>query len=405
MAKANGSVASRMGTEMVSKRSACKLFIASCFTVACLLAAAELYFRGFDGARPSRPRQIMRQVAAADPQWFEPDPELGFIGKSLRHEQIETVDFSFLAERDQFGFTNRGGEWPARVDAVFLGDSLVTGPGVGLERQFTTVVDDALPLSVLNLGMPGASPQHQLLIYRRFAAGLEPGVVISCLWVTSDIENAKRFDAWPKVGSAWDYDEFRKYRFDEAVAGANAPEATTAPEPGRVARARTFLRRSALLSEILYQLEPRRFGVVHDFEWPDGTRVYLDTRKQQYLAAGMPDDYPELRTIFFEPLEELRATVEARGARFAVALIPSKEELFAARRNAAVLKTVKEVRGALDERGFEVIDLYGALGEAAKQGPPFFPHDIHLNELGNRAVAEAFVAWLQEVQTTPEGPI
>src|SRR3970040_816060 len=85
---------------------------------------------------------------ADSPVWSVPDDEIGFLGRPLRHAAIETIDYSYTSESDEYGFANAG-PWPERADIVFLGDSLLTGAGV-----------------------------------------------VACLYVASDVDNAKHFDAW-----------------------------------------------------------------------------------------------------------------------------------------------------------------------------------------------------------------
>jgi hypothetical protein len=370
------------------------------------IGSVELFLRVSPESRPSYAQQRIEAFYTGDENdagWSVPDDELGFLGRPLRHHTVETSDYSFMVESDSRGFANAE-PWPDRADIVFLGDSLLTGGGVGIDKQLTTLVAKrASGRSVVNLGLPGASPLQQLLVFRRFGAQLQPKLVVACLYVASDVDNAKHFDAWQRAGRQWSYEEFRLHHYPEtrakilgadATAAANGRDSEAPAESRFRALARGAVNATAIGTEILYLLEPWRKGVLHDVQWPDGSRAFLSTRFQRRLAHGMGNDYPGIERIFFDPLVELQAAAAATGAGFVVVLIPSKEETFTAPGNDDVLRVVTEVRQRLDALGMPVLDLYPAIAAAARETAPFFAHDIHLNEAGNAAAAAAIASWI-----------
>ena len=384
-----------------------RVFVLAAVILGLAVVATELLLRVFPEARPSYVQQRIDALYAGDaddPGWSVPDDELGFVGKPLRHDVIETIDFTFTAESDEYGFANAG-PWPERADIVFLGDSLLTGSGVGIDGQVTNLVAKRLPdYSVINLALSGASPQHLLRIFRRFGTQLHPKLVIAGLYVVSDVDNAKHFDAWERAGRQWGYNEFRRNHYLETRAKilGNDDRATDTGTEGTADRAepvwRAQLRRAinatAVGTEFLYLLEPWRKGLLHEVEWHDGSKVFLFKRFQKRLVQGVGDDYPSISEIFFDPLRELRRAVEATGGTFVVVLIPSKEEIFTTRGNVDMLRLAREVRQHLDEFGMPVLDLYPPIAEVARTTAPFYPHDIHLNEAGNVAAANAIVDWI-----------
>ena len=129
-------------------------------------------------------------------------PELGrarcgarIVLQPHQQERVDNTEFTYVKETDAYGFPNRQ-PWPERADIVFLGDSLITGEGVGIDGQFTTLVQRMLPQPrVVNLGMPGAGPERQYRIYRAFGADLRPRWVVTCWYLSSDLSNDMPFHA------------------------------------------------------------------------------------------------------------------------------------------------------------------------------------------------------------------
>ena len=124
--------------------------------------------------------------------------------------------------------------------------------------------------------------------------------------------------------------------------------------------------------------------------------MFLSARAQKRLAQGLDrPGAPNLRETFFGPLDQLRTAVGAAGARFVVALLPSKEELYGAEAFPAVLRPVEDVKAELEARQLPILDLYPAFRELGREKPPFYRIDIHLNELGNQIVADAIAGWIE----------
>src|SRR5262245_45568644 len=63
--------------------------------------------------------------------------------------------------------------------------------------------------AVLNLGVPGAGPERESVVYRRFGVGLRPRFVVACLYLAADFDNDLQFTSWLRHGQGTDYDTFR----------------------------------------------------------------------------------------------------------------------------------------------------------------------------------------------------
>jgi lysophospholipase L1-like esterase len=315
---------------------------------------------------------------------YAPHPELGALLAPSLHEPIETLDFTYTLRTDHVGFPNAE-PWPDHVNVAVLGDSLLIGPGVGLEGQFTTLLQHRLNgRTVLNLGLPGGGTGHDHLAYRRYVAPLRPELVIAVVGVAWDIDNSLHFARWQTEPPGTDFTQYRS-----GFAGNHRT-------PWDVMKG--HFARSHLVRAGYGSIKPLFNGtpILEQVTFANGDTTLLSARAQKRLAKAMVrPGAPDLRAIFFGPLEQLRTEVEAAGGRFVVALLPSKEELYGAEAFPAVLRPVAEVKTELEARRLPILDLYPAFHELGVQKSPFYRADIHLNELGNQIVADAIAGWIE----------
>ncbi len=366
-----------------------------------LAIAGEVALRLVPGFANSQ-TVIKSQQGLASPE-YALDPELGALLAPGRSYTFETLDFTYKFETDHAGFPNAE-PWPGRIEVAVLGNSLLGGAGVGRDGQFTTLLARRLAgRKVLNLSLPGGGTEHQLLTYRRYAAPLQPKLVLAFVWAVWEIENGLHFERWQRQESDPDYTHYRKTYKQTHATGAPA-----VPSMGEKIRqvvlpqlAQSYLLRAGYQGfPSLFGREPMRKQVT----FPNGDTIFLSVRDQERLAQGMdrPGE-PGLRELFFRPLEQLRTEVEAHGGRFAVVLMPSKEELYGAEVFAPVLRADQEIKAGLEARGLPFLDLYPAFRELDDPRPPFYRADIHPNAFGNQIVADALAKWIadQNIFTTP----
>jgi lysophospholipase L1-like esterase len=342
---------------------------------------------GSEGSASVRQSRLSRTI-------YAPDPELGALLVPWLRDTVVTPDFTYTLQTDHAGFANPE-PWPNHVDVAVLGDSLLIGTGVGLDGEFTTLLAHRLGgPTVLNFGLSGAGTEHDYRVHRRYVAPLRPDLVIAILWVVWDIDNSLKFDHWRIEKTDKDYTEYRM------TYGATHPSGGQA-EGGGLNRIWSFLKGQLSKSHLVragYAGVRSLLGAdqtVEQVTFPNGEILYLSTREQKRLAKGLTrPGTPNLREIFFRPLERLRTEVEAYGGRFVTVLVPSKEELYAAEAYPTVLRTVQEVKSDLASRGLPVLDLYPAFRERGRVSPVFYRADMHLNELGNQIVADEIGKWI-----------
>ncbi len=321
-----------------------------------------------------------------------PHAEIGFLLQPNQRQQARNRDYDYLKETDAHGFPNRE-PWPEQADIVFLGDSLLTGEGVGIDQQFSTLIGRQLSgLQVINLGVPGAGPERQYRVYRQFDIGHHPHVVVACWYLISDLDNDTHFDAWLQDDKGMSYNRFRL-----------TYARRTAPPPTPMSRLMRVLHRSALYGYGQAWLQrvygdPASWRLQHRLA--DGTEMVLDERKLPFITAAAVADDPRLLRAMAS-LGRLQALAASRQASVVVMLLPSKEELYddhdhggvGVETHGATLLT--RVRQYLRSARVPTLDLYEPLGLNRQAQAPFFPRDSHLNYHGNRLVADHFVAWWQ----------
>ncbi|ETW96913.1 MAG: hypothetical protein ETSY1_24705 [Candidatus Entotheonella factor] len=315
-----------------------------------------------------------------------PHADIGFLLHPHQHQQTRNRDYDYLKETDAHGFPNRE-PWPEQAEIVFLGDSLLTGEGVGIDHQFSTLIDRQLPnLKVINFGVPGAGPERQYRVYRQFDIGHHPHVVVACWYLASDLDNDTHFDAWLKDDGGMTFNRFRLTYARRA-----------APKPP-ISRLTRLLRRSVLYGygqAWLQHIDGERTPWRARRQFDDGTEMIFDERKLPFITTAVTAEDPRLLRAMAS-LKRLQALAASRQAKVVVMLLPSKEEMYFG--DAVETETptmLTRMRQYLHSARVPTIDLYEILRRRGRTQVPFFPRDSHLNHDGNRIVAEYFVAWWQ----------
>ena len=348
------------------------------------------------------PIYIGEKVIRANPEWIpvkaqlrsygyagasgfhpDPDPYLGFGGgPPLLRTWRSTQDYEFFAESDAHGFPNRM-PLPQTAEILVLGDSLVGGPGVGIDGQFSTLVGESLPNSrIVNLAIAGAAPNRQLRAYRKFGASFRPRLVVSCIWLAADLDGQLHFDSWLRDGANGEYNKYRLELNDRL-------------QPKSLWTFWSRVQRRSYLAGKLTELALRWWGIQDRISFASGPPVLLDIDSLRALARTLdPQDYRILSMI--GSLKEMKALSQSGGADFLVLLIPSKEEIYGASFMPEVMKPAQTLEQRLREEGLPVLSTYDAVRDRAKHQSAFFPHDIHLTALGHRIVSDSLVDWLKQ---------
>lgn len=310
------------------------------------------------------------------------DADLGFRYLPHRTGYLERGDFAFSFTTDEHGFRNRS-PWPVKADVVVVGDSMAFSFGVGDEAAWTSLVQKALPETTLvNLAVIGTGPQQYLEVLERHGFALEPDLVLFTLFPGNDLSDAAAFDDWRQSGTG------RGLRQWRVVGDAEQPERTLVD---RVVEASYVL---AVARDVRRNLTSPFTGETVAVD--DGSRLRLAPTAYMRQAEMAQPDHPAFGLIM-AVIDEARERVLARGSRFVVLLMPTKEEVYLQLLGRSYPALVDAFAAALDERGIEHLDLTIALRAAAGDGAAvYFEVDGHPNERGYAVIADAVTALLSD---------
>lgn len=316
---------------------------------------------------------------------------------------------------DAWGFRNPG--VPASAQIVAIGDSHTYGNTATMTQAWPSVLARASGRSVYNMGLGGYGPnQYAHLLPQALTLG--PELVVVGLYMGDDFENAFRitygldhwkrlrtlpidkvadFDIWGTSQAPWPW--HKRLRVWLSRHSVLYQLVFHGPLLGRV-KGETQIRHAASQSGDVSALEIADQGILEAFR-PKGLLVNLDQD-----SAGVNEGM----RITFELLSEMKQRCAAKNVGFLVAVIPTKEMVFAdlleqraelplADTIARLLAHERKARDAsfarLRQAGIAYVDVLPALREArSKQLYARTPNDMHPGANGYRVIGEAIAAAL-----------
>lgn len=344
-----------------------------------LLAAGSTllaFVAGELSVRLLRPGLVAAPAVAENPFWRH-DAGLGWFHRPGQTGAFGREEFSHQVRINGMGFRDRerdlprSGAAPAASRVAVLGDSFTWGHGVEDAEIFTRLLEERLHgTEVWNLGVSAYSTDQELLLYRRFAPSVRPGVVMVMVSRNDYAGNVSvEYSGYPKpwfvrTGSGWSL--------------------TGVPVPGQdlTGRALAWLRgRSAFLNGLwlLGAGEPERSGPAGGWQEQSAVTAYL--------------------------LDTLAEEARGNGARLAVANVPSiahvyfPEVLESERRGDAFLA------GWAAEAGVPYFDLVPGFRKAWETTGTrlHWHHDKHWNAAGHALAAELLAPRLSALQREAAG--
>jgi hypothetical protein len=274
---------------------------------------------------------------------------------------------------DSYGLRNsRDRKNPA---IICLGDSMLAAGLVRTDEIITERLEQALGVSVLNVGEPAYSPQEELIRFE--TTGVDPSgrLIVHFLFEGNDLADTNEWQQWQ--GAA------------DAVSGSDWPD-------------------SGLLRFVLHRLHrPKaaagalRSGI---YPGPNGRDVPVWFLYDAQLVAEEMYGWPSLATALTTANREFRAT----GSHYVLVLIPSKltvlHPLMTWPEKSVLSDTASSqspLPNAIAEfarkEGIPFVDLTLALRASAERGAiAYFPADTHLNATGYAVLAEELIPWVRE---------
>ena len=215
----------------------------------------------------------------------------------------------------------RGAEWlPKQKFRVLLfGDSMPQGLQVGESEHVSTILQKLLGAEVLDLSVSGTSTVHQLALFKRFAASLNPDLVILFFFSGNDfLENTQENESLPVSASASAFVSHLKSALAQycltctltvrlikhkffAVKTSRSYELDAYAHKGNAIRERQDLLTSRTLKEFASLVADRKvpFVVVNVPGYVELTTTLLDEVDEEFYHALSIDQYnvsvPRLR--------------------------------------------------------------------------------------------------------------
>jgi hypothetical protein len=313
---------------------------------------------------------------------------------------------------DEWGFRNT--RVPEAAEVVALGDSLTYGNTARMIESWPMVLGLLTGKTVYNLGMGGYGPnQYDHLLHTK-ALGLKPRIVICALSMADDFDNA--FDITYRLAH-WSFlrrDDHRR------PAGPHVGERVRPREVSWHKRVRIWLSQHSILYRLLFhgllQALKGRLQVEYAARFYESTTSLLlpeQNVREAFVPAfhlrGLDQDAPRVREgmrLTLELLKDMNALCARHQVRFLVAVVPTKETVFARHLEHnpglglsetvdAVIANERLARQALfaglEEDRIPYIDLLPAM-EKASESERIYTYsavDMHPNATGYRVIAEA----------------
>ena len=327
------------------------------------------------------------EAAPAFQGLFANDAVIGYRLKPGAHIRFATAEFDTQISVNSTGVRDDeeiGEKPPDERRILVLGDSLVLSVQVPFQQTFCELLEQRLNSAasrvhyrVINGGVQGYGPVHELLFFRSLLPVVKPDVIIETLFVGNDIEDAVATEA--------------------LLQGSPRPITETMREA-----ATTRLRRLVRRSMVLQVLRVRALAASARFTRTAGPP---EPPLQSYAAQPAPRIARGL-SVIHTVVQQIAAEGRAAGARTGVMLMPARFQVndvdYANLRDAVEQAGGRLVRDAATQRIDETLqDLpvprFDALAALRRGGPDvFFLQTVHLTPRGHQIIAEALAQFLRD---------
>ncbi len=307
---------------------------------------------------------------------------------------------------DAWGFRNI--RTPESAEIVCIGDSMTYGQAAPARDSWPAILGTISGRTVYNMGLGGYGPTQYLYLMRTKAIQLHPKTVIVGFYLGNDLS-----DVYIQVRFNKNWSTYGK--FDGSDENVPAFDLPFQPPPGKfLGGLRLWLSRQSLLYALLtrtsvfdfFRLRERRTAMAHD---PGGFFTYRDNKHNVFLnvshAGSLDLTDPRMQSameITKQLMLDMRSVAEKNAFRLIVALIPTKERVYAKLLNRAGYldkyprladavhdedTTRDEIAGFLHQTNIETVDLLPALETAVDERDLYRLNELHPNKVGYRVIA------------------
>jgi len=318
---------------------------------------------------------------------------------------------------DEWGFRNT--KVPADVEVVALGDSHTYGNTAKMNESWPKVLARLSGKSVYNLAMGGYGPNQYYYLLQTKALGLKPATIVCGLYLGDDFDNAYRITYGLRYWSSL-------RRGGLANVDPDIWEQDPASKPvSWHKRIRIWLSSHSVLYRLvvhnLFANAKNRYQVEHASQLYDSVTSLILPEKHiresflpEITLLGLDQEQSGVQEgmrITFKLLQEMNALCASHHVQFVVAVIPTKETVFARylehnpklTMSGTLDKVIANERIArqklfttLKQENISFVDLLPPLEKASESETIYNgASDMHPNKNGYRVIAQAISQYLK----------
>lgn len=304
------------------------------------------------------------------------DSDLGWKGKPFA-QGYSKADLSwidpeasnkFFVRNNSDGF--RGGEFDADSDIVILGDSIVWGYGVSEPDMFANILVQKTNKKIINLGLPGYSPDQEYLLYERLIDkfNFKQTFLFVCENDFEDIVNPTIPENYPKP---------LFIKKDNKLLLASVP---------------------AIQQSILWK-------IIHFMKLHSTIYNFVDVKTNFLLTAKLikisnKENKLEIKRSNIKPLElflilekKINELTKSKNAELTVFLVPTREEIIQKTQKKYIIKIIEEITETNKKIGIKTVNLYDSLIND-KLRESLYRDVWHFSEYGNEVIANELTKYV-----------
>lgn len=366
-----------------------------------------------------------------------PHPVLGWALEPGGTAFQRSRDYGVKVEINEHGLRDRAHAFDPAPDVsriAILGDSFMEAYQVELEESLPYLLQEALAdrrVEVINFGVGGYGTAQALLALREKGLRYSPDLVVLAFFTGNDIQDNSR----ELQSLIWGADELKSFGRPYLLAETLQSEIVwELPDPDRVEKLVTDAkaRRASLTRRILKFVQPAMLGHVFEralsrvgsgakdfdpnvmFGWIYTENFDFNHPAATLDAAGYERVFDDAWRVTRRAVLGIRDLAASSGARFAVLIVPSREQVVPDWGRAVEqqfpalrfdwLRINREMASFCASAGIPLLDPTDALAEASANAPVYYEiEDRHWSPLGHAVAVAELVDFLDRERLVPLG--